>query len=57
MSIVDTPEKYFPNVDRKYDMRKLLTYLVRALSTLFSCSMRAMYIRVNIAQKQHLIVK
>ena len=38
MSIVDTSEKYLPNVDRKSDMRKLRTSSVNLSSILFSCS-------------------
>ena len=43
MIIVNTPEKYVPNVDQKLYMRKVLTYSVNSSSILFSCSIRAMY--------------
>ena len=48
MSIVDTPEKYLSKVDRKADMKKVRTSSVKSSSTLSSCSIRAMYNRVNI---------
>ena len=51
MRIVDTPEKGFLNVVSKFDMRKVRKYSVNSSSTLFSCSMPAMYNRVNGAQK------
>ena len=51
MSIVDTTEKGLSNVDRKFDMRKVRTYSVKSSSTLFSCSIPAIYNRINIAQK------
>ena len=57
MSIVDTPEKYLSNVEGKSDMRKVRTSSVKSSSTLFSCSVRAMYNRVNSSQKQHLMFK
>ena len=57
MSIVDTPEKYLSNVDRKYDMRKIRTSSVKLSSTLFSCSMLRGYNRVNNSQKKYLMLK
>ena len=41
--IVETPEKGVSNVDRKLDKRKIRTSLIKSSSTLFSCSIRAMY--------------
>ena len=38
-------------------MRKVRTSLVNSLSILFSCSLRAMYNRVNCTKKQHLMLK
>ena len=43
MPIVENPEKDLYNDDRKYDMRKVRTSSVKSSSTLFSCSIRAMY--------------
>ena len=57
MSIVDTPEKDVSNVDRKVDKRKICTSLINSSSTLFSCSVRAMYNRVHRAQNERLILK
>ena len=57
MSIFDTSRKYLPNIDWKSDMRKVRTSSVKSLSTLISCSIRAMYNRVNHAQKQRLMLK
>ena len=51
VSIYDSLEEYLSNVDGKSDMRKLRTSLVKSSSALFSCSKRAMYNRVNRAQK------
>ena len=47
MSTVDIPENYLSNVDQKPDMRKVPTSSVQSSSTLFYCSIRAMYNRVN----------
>ena len=55
MSIVDTPEKDLPNVDQKLDMIKVRTYSVKSSSILFSCSICAMYNRINSAQKQRIM--
>ena len=52
MSIVDIPEKDLSNVDRKSDTRKVRTSSVKSSSTLFSCSIHAMYNRVHCDQKQ-----
>ena len=57
MSIIDTPEKDLSNIDRISDMRKVLTSSVKPSSTFCSCSIRAMYDRVNSAQKQCLMLK
>ena len=35
MGIVDTPEKYLSNDDRKYDMRKVCKSSVKSSSPLF----------------------
>ena len=54
MRIFDTPQKYLPNVDWKSYIRKVRTYSVSSSSTLFSCSIRAIYNRVNRSQQQRL---
>ena len=51
MIIVDTPEKDVSNVDRKLDKRKIRTSLIKSSSTLFSCSICAIYNRVHCAKK------
>ena len=51
MSIFETPEKDLSNVDSKSDMRKLRTSSVKLSSTLFSCSILAIYNRINPAKK------
>ena len=56
MSIVDNTENKLSNVDRKYDMKKVCTFSVRSSSTLFSCSTRAMYNRVNSAKTKRLVL-
>ena len=43
MSIVDTPEKDVSKFDRIPDKRKVRTSSIKSSSTLFSCSIRAMY--------------
>ena len=55
MSIVNTPEEDFSNVDRKYDMIKICTSSSKLSTTFFS--IRAMYNRVNCAQKQRLALR
>ena len=50
MSIFDTPEKDVSNIDRKLDKNKIRTSLIKSSSTLFSCTIRAMYIRLHSAQ-------
>ena len=57
MIIVDTPQKDVSNVDRKLDKRKILTSLIKSSSTLFSCSICAIYNRVHCAKKQRLMLK
>ena len=57
MSIVDTPEKDFSNVDKKYDMIKVRTYSVNSSSLLFSFSICAMFNRVSRAKNQLLMLK
>ena len=57
MSIVDTPEKDISKVDRKIDKIKIRTYSINPSSTLFSCSIRAMYNRVHCTQNKRLILK
>ena len=47
-SIVDTPEKDLPNVDRKSDMRKVRTSSIKSCSKHFL--IRAMWNRVNRGQ-------
>ena len=50
MSIVDIPEKSLFNVEGKYDMIKVRTSWVNSSLTLFLCSVRAIYNRVNYAK-------
>ena len=57
MSIVNTPKKYLSNVYGKYYMRKVRTSSVRSSSTLFSCSIHAMYNRFNSAKNLCLKLK
>ena len=57
ISIVDTPEKDASNIDRKFDKRKVHTYSINSTSTLFYCSIRAMYKRVNNTQNKRLVLK
>ena len=56
MSIVDTPEKDVSNVDRKSNIRKICTSLIKSSSTLFSCLILAMYDRFHRAQNQRLML-
>ena len=56
MSIVDTPEKYVSNVDRKVDKRKMRTSLINSSWTLFYCSIRVMYNRVHRSQNKCLML-
>ena len=51
MSIVDTAENDFSNVEGKYDTNKVCTYMLKRSSTLFSCLVRSIYNRLNCAQK------
>ena len=57
MIIFDTPEKDLSNFDGKFDIRKICTSSVKSSSTLFSCSVRAIYNRVNRDQKKILVLK
>ena len=57
MSIVDTPKKYVSNVNRKVDKIKIRTSLIKSSSTLFSCSIRAMYNRVYCDKNKRLMLK
>ena len=57
MIIVDTPENDVSNVDRKVDKRKIHISLINSPSTLFSCSIHAMYNRAHRAQNQCLTLK
>ena len=57
MSIVDTPENGVSNVDRELDKRKICTSSINSSSTLFSCSIRAMYNKVHCSQKKNLMLK
>ena len=52
MSIVDNPENYESNVDRKLDERKLRKSSIKSSSTLFSCSISEIYDRFHRGQKQ-----
>ena len=56
ISIVDTPEKDVSNVDRKVDKRKVRTFSIKSSSTLFFCSIHAIYNRVHCAQNQRLML-
>ena len=56
-SIIATPEKDVSNFDRKLDKRKVSTSSINSSSTLFSCSIRAMYNRVYLAQNKYLTFK
>ena len=56
MSIVDTHEKYVSNVDSKLNNRKVCTSSIKSSSTLFTCSIHAMYNRVHRAQNKHLML-
>ena len=51
MSIVKTPESNLSNVEGGYDMRKVRTSLAKSSLRLFLCSMRAMYNRELIMEK------
>ena len=51
MSILDTPKKDLSNIDQKSGIIKVRTSSVKSSKTLFSCSVCAMYNRVNIDQK------
>ena len=57
MSIVDTPENDVSNVDRRLDKKKKRTSSIKSSSTLFPCSIRAMYNRFHCAQNKHLTLK
>ena len=57
MSIFDTPEKYLSNVDRKSGMVKVRIPSGKSSSVLFSCSIFAMYNKVNCDQKQPPMLK
>ena len=57
MSIVDTPGKDISKVDRKLDKRKIGTSSIKSSSTLFSCSISAMWNRVHCAQNKRLVLK
>ena len=56
-SIIDAPEKDVSNIDRKIGKRNVRTSSIKSSSTLFSCSIRAMYNRVHRAQSKRLILK
>ena len=57
IGIVETPEKGVSNVDRKLDKRKLRTSLIKSSSTLFSCSISALYNIFHRAQNKRLMMK
>ena len=50
MIIIDIPENDLSNAGRKYDMGKVRTSWVNSSLTLFLCSVRAIYNRVNYAK-------
>ena len=50
ISISDTPENDLSNVDSEMRHEKVRTFLANSSSKLFSCSIRAIYNIVNIAQ-------
>ena len=52
MSILDTSKKDVSNFDRKLYKRKVCTYSIKSSSTLFYCSIRAMYNIVHHAQNK-----
>ena len=54
ITIVDTHENYLSNIEGKYDMTQVRTSSVKPSSTLFLCSVRAMY---NIINKKTLMLK
>ena len=47
ITIVDTHENYLSNIEGKYDMTQVRTSSVNPSSTLFLCSVRAMYNIIN----------
>ena len=51
MIIVDTPDCFKSNIDRKSDMRKVRKSSVNSSSTLFSRSIHSMYNRFNSDRK------
>ena len=57
MIIVDATENDLSNAEGKSGTRKVCTSSVSLSSTLFSCSVRAMYNRVHRDQKQRLMLK
>ena len=57
LNVFDTPEKDLSNIDCKYNMIKVPTSSVNLSSTLFPCSIRAMYNWVNCNQKQCPVLK
>ena len=57
VSIVDTTEKYLSNVDRKLDKKITRTSSINSSSTLFYCSIIAIYNRVHLAQNKRLTLK
>ena len=57
MSIVDNPENYISNVDRKLDERKVRTSSIKSSSTLFSCSTREIYNIFHRGQNKRLVLK
>ena len=57
MIIIDTPEEDLSNVDRKYDKRKVRTYLLKSSLIIFSCSVRAIYNIFNCDKKKRLVLK
>ena len=56
VSIVDTTEKYLSNVDRKLDKKITRTSSINSSSTLFYCSIFAIYNRVHLDKKELLVL-
>ena len=57
ISIVDTPGMDVSNGDRTFDKGKIRTSLIKSSSTLFSCSLHAMYNRFHCDKNQRLMLK
>ena len=62
MSIVDTPEKYVSNVDRKLDKRKIRTSLIKSPSKLFLVQyvqfiIEFIVLKINVSCWSHLFLQ